>query len=167
MADDLPGATPASQDWSHDWFPYETYRNVHVSYMDRLREEQLVIHDHVDFIEVRTHDLAAVQIEGRLECAFDVVIAVDKWLEVRRGTRGRIEVRGSSYSYHAWVRNGNYLLRYDSAHGLEDLHRHEYDPRSGAETSVTNISLSELPTLDSIVRAAVEQARLIDEEFRN
>jgi len=169
MADQLPEPPEAPREghrWQHDWHPYEDYRNVHVSYMDRLFGEQVVLHDHLDFIEIHGEALDAVQIVGHVECSGGVILAVDKWLDVRRDAHGRSEVRGVSYSYHAWRRNEHDLLRYDTAHGLDELHRHDFDPETGREIGVHRVPLEELPTLDGVIREAVALAQRSPDDRR-
>lgn len=127
--------------------------------MQRLEESGLVLRNRLTFTEVRDGGRPQqVQVRGRIECANDVVVFVDKWLEVRRGRQGRNEVRAFSYSYHAWIWSSRrQLLRYDSAHGLHALHRHRFDPHTGEE-QVTAVSLKDLPTLDGVIREAVDLA---------
>lgn len=161
MADEPEDAAPPSRkpnQWIHDWYPYHSYIDVHSSYMDRLADEGIVIHDHVSFIEIRQSDsLEFIQVVGRLECADNLVVSVNKLLEVRFSPSRRLEVRGLDYSYHAWTRNGCDVLRYDNAHG--PLHRHAFDLRRCVEEGVSAIDLDSLPTLDEFVREAIASVR--------
>jgi hypothetical protein len=145
--------------WAHDWHPYEDYKTVHAGHLAHLTKGGEVTRDRLNFRETRAgHELVSVNITGRIECAAGVLIAVDKWLAVRRGKRGQYEVKGSSYSYHAWEKGaGATLVRYDTAHGIEGLHRHRIDPETRAETR-DEVSLDDLPTLaDFIVEPSDSQ----------
>ena len=96
-------------------------------------------------------------------CAEGVVIEVRKRLITRHDTRIRIQVRGSFYVYHAWHRPRRLsLFRYCTAHGLEDLHVHRYDLRTGAETSQPRIPLETLPTLTAAIIEAIALAAQVD-----
>jgi hypothetical protein len=107
-------------------------------------------------------DQQRVRIEGRVICAEEVLIEVAKVLETRRDPRGRLEVRGASYIYHAWHQpSGRQLFRYCTAHGLADLHVHRYDLQTGDETEQPRIALDQLPTLSDAILEAVELAQAI------
>jgi hypothetical protein len=114
--------------------------------------------------------LVAVEIRGRLNCASRVTIQVEKTLRARTRTDGRYEVLGLYYSYHAWWDDKGMsrdLLRYDSAPhpGLDELHRHVFDPATGIEILVESIGRNELPTLDQVIVAAVEWRRAAGTEM--
>lgn len=130
--------------------------------MDALAAEGIVISDTLTFIEVRDErsgELVAVNLRGRIRCVDDVVIMVDKWLGVRRGRDNHHEVLGQSYRYHAWQRGRSRrdLVRYDSAHGLTHLHRHEFDA-AGRETAIVPLDLQTMPRLDLVIQEAVRLA---------
>jgi hypothetical protein len=164
MAEQLqgPGQAGKPHEWRHDWHPYEDYLSVHAEHMSALAKEGVVLRDGLTFTETRDHkELVAVQIRGYIECAGNLLVFVDKWLDVRRGKQRRYEVRGTSYSYHAWVRgSGATLLRYDSAHGLDQLHRHRLIA-DGSEI-VEPIHLGMLPTLTGFIREALDSATQLD-----
>jgi hypothetical protein len=65
-----------------------------------------------------------------------------------------------SCSYHAWIPGDppRDLLRYDSAYGLADLHRHHFD-HAGREVGIEPVTVEALPWVDEVVREAVELAR--------
>lgn len=129
--------------------------------MDALAREGLVRSDRLTFVELRTSsgDLRAVNLRGRIDCCDDVVITVNKWLDVSRNARNQVVVRGRLYGYHAWVRGTprRNLLRYDNAHASQ-LHRHFFDD-VGREIGVVAVSLESLPRLDLVIREAVALVR--------
>ena len=157
MADDLPSIQEVGgASWPHDWLSYQTYVAVHDRCMEILYNEGLVIDGGFDFLEYG-QPMQGVRIRGRIRCKFGLTIEIDKQLEVDSSTR----VRGFDYSYHAWIEEtGQPILRYDSAHGLPDLHRHEFNLTTGQETR-TPITLDGLPTLDGFIRQAVALAERI------
>jgi hypothetical protein len=63
-------------------------------------------------------------------------------------------IRADSYLYHAFLRGQSDVIRYDTAHGFDDLHRHRFDPGTGSSVR-EHIELDELPTLDGFVREAI------------
>jgi hypothetical protein len=132
--------------------------------MDKLFQEGLVQRNSLSFIETRAHRrLVAVSLQGHIECRDRVVLFVDKNMEVRRDTRGRDLVRTVDYGYHARLMSRRLdLFRYDSAHG--SLHRHDFDVRTGVELGTRAIERDELPTLDGIVREAIDIADRIAEQ---
>lgn len=134
--------------------------------MAALNESGLVIRSGLSIIETRAarqgHELLKVNITGRIECASRVLIVVDKWLDVRRGRQRRYEVKGYSYSYHAWVRNTRCnLIRYDTAHGIERLHRHRLNTMNG-QMEYHEIELCDLPTLSDFIVEALVIAECLD-----
>ena len=141
MADDVPRAEGLRTTfWSHTWHSYDDYLNVHYRHISALANSGKVLRDGLSIIETRDgKELLAVNIRGHIECASDVLIFVDKWLEARRNQHGHYEVQGYSYSYHAWIRNSETtLLRYDTAHGLDGLHCHRLDTKTYEESCETD-----------------------------
>jgi hypothetical protein len=128
--------------------------------MDDLARRGIVDRETLTFVEQRdaSNELRKIQIRGRVQCPDGVVIIVDKWLDVRRGPQRRYEVKGERYSYHAWRRSSPrlHLFRYDSAHGLDRLHRHEFDLLTGIEVAEPEqVRIENLPTLDLVILEAV------------
>lgn len=164
MAEQLPSSqepqTPGSK-WAHEWFPYSEYVNVFTSYMDGLLNEGVVLHDGISFRESKVRNkVIKVRMSGRVRCARGVLAVVDKWLDVRRNAGGHLEVKGESYSYHAYLpASGRQILRYD-CHGthVTQLHKHTYNPKTGAEIDAEPIALNQLPPLDEFIRDAVNRA---------
>ena len=126
--------------------------------MHDLATEGVVLSDGINVEEIhdRRGALEAVEMRGRVRCADGITVNVEKVLETRTRPDGRPEVRGFSYSYHAWFEHEGSqrdLLRYDSAH--DDLHRHVFDPRTGHELLRERIAVADLPTLDQVLSEAV------------
>lgn len=164
MAGELPSLeTTRAAVWLHDWHSYEDYKTVQDRYMTQLMNEGLVEENGLVFDEVRDgRALLAVNIAGRLGCAAGVTAEVDKWLDAQPGPRGYL-VKGSSYSYQAWLSDtGQEIVRYDSAHGLDDLHCHVFNLKTGEEERIS-CPLERLPSLDAFVRIAVKMAQ----DFQN
>lgn len=128
--------------------------------MERLQQEGIVLRANVSFREVMERNaLLKVNVQGVVVCAGDVLVKVDKWLAVRRNSRRQLEVKGTDYAYHAWLRGRRDLLRYCSAHGLDDLHCHHFDLVTGEEVDQIRIELHQLPLLGDFISQAVEIGR--------
>ena len=163
MVDPIPRPdTAGGAVWSHDWHPYEDYLTVHHRYMTNLINEGLVIRDDLTFHETKDRQgrLVQVNIEGRIDCVDGLAIQVDKWVEADSVRN----VRGYSYSYHAWlVETERLVIRYDNSHQINDLHCHIPNPTSGAE-AIYSVPMDSLPTLDGFIRNAIEMARNAKEQ---
>lgn len=128
--------------------------------MAALLDRGAVLYDGLSRTETRDgKELVQVRIHGRIECRDDVLVVVDKYLDVRRGPHRRYEVKGAKYSYQAWFReSGQEILRYDTAHkGLAGLHRHRRNPETGRMVR-EDIELNDLPTLTGYVVEALRLA---------
>ena len=68
-------------------------------------------------------------------------------------------MKGSSYSDHARLREGRSLIRDCTAHGLADLHVHNFDLRTGIESAQVRIPPTDLPVSAISTGAAVELGR--------
>lgn len=125
--------------------------------MNNLIDEGLVQVDGLTFHEYTDDDgrLAKINIEGRIDCIDGLAIQVDKWLE----TDLFRNVRGISYSYHAWmVETDQLVIRYDNAHRLNELHCHMPNPTSGTVVRYP-VPIDLLPTLDGFIRNAIKMVR--------
>lgn len=124
--------------------------------MEALIRDGDVLRDTLTFREIFDETaLVRVNLRGRVVCRDGVVLVVNKWLRVRRGSSGRNEVLGEFYSYQAYRRGKRPvpILRYDNAHGSE-IHRHFFDP-AGREIGTQRISMESLPRLDLVIREAI------------
>ena len=130
--------------------------------METLADQGLVTDNHLVFTHT-VHDgaLVEVSLQGIIECAEDVFIKVDKALGVRKIRNGQVQVRGKDYAYHAWLNltPTRDLIRYCSAHGLDDFHCHLFDPATGEELGRPSIDLADLPTLGDFIPLAIELGR--------
>jgi hypothetical protein len=128
--------------------------------MERLLREGVVLRHNLSFREIiERNALIKVNVHGVVICTDDVLVKVDKWLAVRRNPRRQVEVKGTDYAYHAWLRGRRDLIRYCSAHGLEDLHCHHFDLLSGVEIDQTRIPLQDLPLLGDFISQAVDMGK--------
>ena len=95
-----------------------------------------------------------VRLEGTIECSDSVLVEVSKIMDTRY-VEGRLEVITMSYRYHAWLRDGREVVRYDCSH--EHAHSHHFD-RTGTQFH-SNLTLDDIPRLDAFVYEAVDTVR--------
>jgi len=100
--------------------------------MGQFRAEGFVEQDNLEFEPLS----GTIRCKGEISCLGDIVIAVDKLLEVLDGDRDP-DVQTFLYAYNASVRGAGSFLRHDNAHahpGHEDAHhRHVFDWQTGEE----------------------------------
>ena len=130
--------------------------------MNALIEEGIVLRETVALAEISDNNgtLVQIRVTGRVLCAYQVVLIVNKRLAVQRDSSNRQVVRGIAYEYHAFIRTTNprrALLRYDDSHDM--LHRHFFDSNGKElERSPRSIPLDSLPRMDLVIREAVALA---------
>ena len=126
--------------------------------MRALYEEGIVEEDDLTFVLSR--DLAGtvvkVKLDGDIRCGVGVRVRVLKWMDVRTGAAGRLEVLSTFYQYHAWQpargrTREQSLIRCDQAHG--EPHRHRFDA-SGRAMACEELTIDTFPRLDAFVREA-------------
>lgn len=146
-----------TEPWIRDWHPWEDYRSVHDSH---LRYHPFIVEDALNWVEIPGDhgDLKSILLMGEIHCHNGVAIRVHKSLQVQADPNGRPLVRGSRYSYQAFLPGERGILRYDNAHGdaPEEFHRHEYDLISGEEKPRILLSRDEMPRLSEFVDEVAE-----------
>lgn len=131
--------------------------------MEALVAEGLVESDTTEFreaIDARGR-LLQVNVRGRVLTTGGAVVIVNKWLEVRADESNRDAVRTSEYDYHAYrvAPARRDLFRYDSCHGLSDLHVHRFDTDGVEVGRPSPVALETMPPLNEVVREADALAR--------
>ncbi len=148
--------SPADE-WVRDWYPWDSYRSIHESY---LRRHHFVVDDELTWFEFpdETGALQSIVLAGQIQCHSDVVVRVQKSLQVQYDLHGRPQVLGDRYVYHAYMPGERGTLRYDNAHTdtPDEFHRHEYDLITGVEKSRSLISRAEMPRLSVFLDEVAE-----------
>jgi len=80
-----------------------------------------------------------------------LVVEVAKELAIQTGPRNQEEVRGLSYTYHAYVPGTGNLLRYDNSHSFDEFHRHEYIFPTRDQQPLQVLTREEFPTLIEVL----------------
>jgi hypothetical protein len=102
--------------------------------MDGFRSSGFVGEDSLEF---DFWEAGLLTIKGEISCLGDIVISVNKTLEVQDDGMTDPPIQTFLYAYNAFVRGQNSFLRHDNTHRYPDHadehHRHELDWRSGEE----------------------------------
>ena len=126
------------------------YREVHSTWMHRLRAEGFVLDDGVEF---QLFGAGYIVLAGRIECVAG--ICVDVWKVLRVDGKGASAlVQTIEYSYNATITGLGNILRYDSPHDSHRLHHHvhHYDVLAGdRDGTVEDTSDTDWPTLGEVL----------------
>ena len=132
---------------------WETYKHIH--------ETRLANHEFVDpgkphTIEYDESQSGLIVIQGRIYCQQDVVLEVEKLLEVSL-VNGNRWVRGVRYRYVAWIprgrgRSATPILRYHNVHERDDDYHHRvFDPRTGQQMGYEKLTRFQFPVLSEVI----------------
>ena len=136
----------------HDWNSLENYVLVHEK---RLAEHPLVVQETSLLqyvVQPKHHTLYdQFEVQGLIVCRNGLHLQVHKRGNMDRTPARR--VRMYLYSYNAWFPGGHNVLRYDNQHvGEENLyHRHQFDPVTGEEVSLSLMQRHEFPVMHQIL----------------
>lgn len=126
--------------------------------MDALVRDGYVDSHSLRFMEIRAPEghIEQVRLDGVIHCSDGIAVEVTKFMDARQNGR-RIEVISTYYRYHAWRPGGEgeFVLRYDQAHGEPHCHRFSPD----GEGLTASLTLDAMPRLDEVIRDAVDTVR--------
>jgi len=74
--------------------------------------------------DLRFSALGTGLIELAVECIGGLVRQVNKLIRVISGSGPKATVQAAAYSYHAWIRGGSTVFRYDSPHDDHNRFHH-------------------------------------------
>lgn len=136
----------------HNWNPLENYVYLHERHIrereDFIRPGSAYPRIRLVSTPMRDHDI--IVLRANLLLANDVQLIVAKAGDVDRTPARKVKMM--RYRYHAWIPGQHNLLRYDNLHASPDeYHRHEYDPRTGAETNFTVLSRVDFPVMHQVI----------------
>lgn len=137
----------------HDWNTIENYDEIYHKLLDNhsfidhaypLPEIEAYVDDHNEPI---------VAIVGDIHCKSGVVLAVEKYFNVRELKDGRLQIRCFSYRYNASLSGKYNVLRYDNIHAsrLDYYHKHIFDLTNGKEIEKVPMTRNEFPVLNEII----------------
>ena len=137
---------------NRDWLDLERYLTIHEQCLERSCSYFV---ESPDLIIPRAKNSRLIRMHGDLFCKGDLVIHVDKTLEVN----SRRQARGILYRYQAQFAALplRQIFRYDNAHAYsreghpDAYHKHVFSPVSWKETEVIHIGRERWPTLQQVI----------------
>ena len=96
-------------------------------------------------------DEGVVRQHGRVYCRRDVVLEVEKLMEVQY-SGGQRRVRTVSFRYAAWISGGHSVLRYHNIHWSDhDYHHRAFDPRTGEQMLYETLQRHQFPIFSEVL----------------
>lgn len=141
----------------HSPAKFSTYFSTHENRMDQFRSGGFVGEDTLEFSFGASNLLT---IEGEISCLGDIVIRVEKNLQVIDDGTPDSLVQTVDYAYNASVRSVNTFVRYNNLHRLPDHedahHKNSFDWRTGHHLpdSPSWVSVEGWPTLSEFIEEA-------------
>lgn len=123
--------------------------------MARLRDGGFVHRDNLSFSKISD---STIRLDGNVACLGDIVVSVEKKLEIVWRDRGEPLVQTVNYGYNASIQGWNSFLRWDNYHqypGHQDPHHlHRMAWQTGLELpgSPERIGAQGWPTLAEAIR---------------
>jgi hypothetical protein len=130
------------------------YITTHEANMERLRSGGFVGVDTLAW----ERNPRSVRLFGEIACLGDIVITVDKTLEIVDGKGSQARILGRLYSYNVHLRNGAVIFRYDNldtrAGHADAYHKHIYGSLDSPEGHVAWVGIDRWPTLGDVIEEA-------------
>lgn len=115
---------------------FKSYREIHETVINQFVSR--------DFVEATTLKFdpypQGIMLSGEIACMGNIVIAVEKFLDILSGSGDNATVETCWYSYNASIRGYGNIFRYDNQHEdsrrsghLDAHHKHEFDWQTGEE----------------------------------
>ena len=112
----------------HGWNTLENYLRVHESVLKKYQSHFITPSPKYSVIRYteQYYQLTLTMLELRTAKGTSVCINIEKDIEVRPGGTKKV-ARTEGYSYQAWIKSGNNLIRYDSPHEAHNKFHHKHD----------------------------------------
>jgi hypothetical protein len=98
---------------------------------------------------------------GQIGCKGQIVLTVEKTLNVLNEEVDAL-IQTDTYSYHAAIRNGHNILRYDNQHSwhghVDKHHKHVFDLKTGDQIDGSPfwVGVDKWPTLGQVLRELMD-----------
>lgn len=113
----------------HDWNTWENYLRVHESVLKKYQHHFVSQNPKYSISELtdQYYQLKLDKLELKTLKGTVITINIEKDVEVQPGGT-KIVARTVGYTYQAWIKGGNNLIRYCSPHETHNKyhHKHEY-----------------------------------------
>ena len=112
----------------HDWNTWENYLRVHESVLKTYQANFLTQFPKysIDEITDQYYQLKIDKLELITSKGTVILVNIEKDVEVQPGAKKKI-ARTVGYSYQAWIKGGNNLIRYCSPHETHNKFHHKHD----------------------------------------
>lgn len=136
---------------------FKNYRETHETVMNQFMGRDFVGSETLTFNPVPR----AFLLEGEIACLGEIVVTVEKYIEILEGQGDNATVQTIWYSYNASVSNRGNILRYDNQDydylrpgHLDEHHKHIFDWHSGDEGAGSPIWVGKQnwPTLGDVLQ---------------
>ncbi len=133
------------------------YKEIHDSYMESFLNEHFISCHTLTF---SANDPDEILLEGEIACLGNILITVDKTLEILQDYRKNALVQTVIYNYNVSVRGYGNVFRYDNSHARighpDNHHKHEFDWKLNDqdEGKVIWIGAEKWPTLGEVIEEA-------------
>lgn len=139
------------------------YREIHETIINQFKANNFIGDETLKFTPSRP----SIKLSGEIGCRGNIVIKVDKLIDVIRGSGVNALVQTRWYAYNVFLRNHFNLFRYDNQDDYflslgqehKDIHhKHLYDWEIGEELPDSPIWVGEdsWPTLGEVIQEAEE-----------
>lgn len=132
------------------------YQEIHDSYIESFVQRGFIGENTLRF----EPDLYEIILLGEIACRGQIVITVNKSIEIIEGSGENALIQTWLYEYNVSIRNYGNVFRYDNSHSrlghLDNHHKHEFDWRikETGEGKVTWIGEDQWPTLGDVIEEA-------------
>ena len=139
------------------------YREIHETIINQFKANNFIGDETLKF----TPSIPSIKLSGEIGCCGNIVISVDKLIDVISGSGVNAVVQTRCYAYNVFIRNRFNLFRYDNqddyfsslfAEHKDIHHKHLFDWETGEELSDSPIWVGEdsWPTLGEVIQEAEE-----------
>ena len=141
----------------HRPIKFNRYQEIHDSYLDSFLREGFIA-DHT--LIFSGSNFYRFSLKGEIACLGNILITVDKTLEVLQDYRKNALVQTVMYNYNVSVRGYGNVFRYDNSHSRighpDNHHKHEFDWKLNDqdEGKVIWVGAEKWPTLGEVIEEA-------------
>lgn len=135
----------------HGWNSYEGYQDA---YHGHLNTHPFIEHTYslpeLQVIASESNKSIVAILNGIIYCQNNVILEIRKTFQTRLLSNGQLMVRCSLYCYHANIKGGRRLVRYDNQDRITDYHKHIFD-QYGNEIDRISMTRHQFPLLHEVI----------------
>ena len=140
----------------HQPIKFSKYREIHDSYINSFVAKTFIGENTVKF----SSDIDEILLKGEIACLGQILITVDKTIEIVKGMGDHAIIQTVLYEYNVSIRSHGNIFRYDNSHPRnghpDNHHKHIFDWKldGQGEGQVIWIGESQWPTLGDVIAEA-------------